>query len=50
MKTKGRAKSKNVVDRRNEKWKNGVYSFLLDSFSSANSFKAKDYNKFKKAK
>lgn len=50
MKTKGRAKSKNIEDRRNEKWKNGVYTFLLDSYSSARSFKAKEYNKFKKEK
>lgn len=48
MKTKGRAKSKNIEDRRGEKWKNGVHLFLLDSFSSARNFKAKEYNKIKK--
>lgn len=49
MKTKGRKKSTNIIDRR-EKWKDNVSTFLIDSFSSASKFKPQEYNKMKKGK
>lgn len=58
MKTKGRRKSKNVIDKRSYfgseahsgiEWKQRVKSFELDSFKSAREFSGtKSYNKFKK--
>lgn len=58
MKTKGRAKSKNIEDRRSPfgseavpkmKWKSKVVIHMVDSFKAARDYKgAKDYNRFKK--
>ena len=58
MKTKGRAKSKNIEDKRNYfgsksdsgmKWLHKVKAFKMESYKAAREFSgAKDYNKFKK--
>lgn len=58
MKYKGRAKSKNIIDKRNYfgsesdsgmKWINKVKAFKMESFKAARDYSGvKSYNKFKK--